>query len=133
LIERTSSSEHSIHDRACAASALGEIGAKAYEVVPMLLAVMEATKDQAEANELRYYAAYAIENLTGEIDVLVTVARLCLADCHWTCKMLGLALAERIIKRQPDLRSSFVPLIRPLSDDVIEEIRTAARQLLDCS
>ena len=46
LIERLRSSEQTFHDRTCAAWALGQIGAKESEVIPILLTLIE---------ELNYY------------------------------------------------------------------------------
>jgi HEAT repeat protein len=131
LIKRLRSSDQTLHDRACAAWALGRIGAKPAEVIPILLALIEQSADQTEADELRCYAAEAIENMTGELDVLTTVAQHCLHDRFWKCRMKGLILVERLIKRQPDLRDGFVPLIKPLLKDELEENRAIARRILD--
>jgi HEAT repeat protein len=130
LIERLRSSEFTHHDRACAAWALGRIGARASEVIPILSSVIEEMKDEAEADELRSYAAEAIENLTGEMDVLLKVAQHCLQDRFGKCRMSGLFLIERLLNREPDLRRSFVPLIEPLVTDEVEEIREKARRIL---
>jgi HEAT repeat protein len=131
LIQRLRSSAQTPHDRACAAWALGRIRAKASEVIPILLALIKEVKDQADADELRSYAAEAIENLTGEADVLATVAQHYLADRDWECRMKGLLLTERLLKRQPDLLDGFFPLIEPLMKDKVEEIREHARRILD--
>jgi HEAT repeat protein len=131
LIERLRSPDHTFHDRACAAWALGRIGEKASEIIPILLALIEELKDQAEADELRNYAAEAVERLTNDIDVLTTVAQNCLQDRFWKCRMSGLFLVERLLKRQPDLRDGFVPVIEPLLSDELEEIREKARRILD--
>jgi HEAT repeat protein len=130
LIERLRSPEQTPHDRACAAWALGRIGAKSFEVMPILLALIEDTKDKVDADGLRRSAAEAIERLTDDIDVLVTVSKHCLQDRFWKCRMHGLFLVERILKRQPDLRDGFVPLIEPLVKDELEEIREEARRVL---
>jgi HEAT repeat protein len=133
LIDRLQSLEQTPHDRACAAWALGRIGAKAGEVIPILLALIDELKDQPEANELRCYAAETIEYLSGELDVLVIVAQHCLRDPFWKCRMKGLYLVERLIKRQPDLREGLVPLIEPLMKDELEEIRgNALRIVIGC-
>jgi hypothetical protein len=131
LIERLQSPEQTFHDRACAAWALGRVGAKSFEVVPILLKLIEDTKDQVEANGLRHCSAEAIENLTGEMEVLMKVARYCLDDKDWKCRMRGLFLVERLLKRRPDLHDGFVPLIEPLVTDELEEIRDNARRILD--
>jgi hypothetical protein len=130
LIERLRSTEQTFHDRACAAWALGRIGAKTQEVVPILLALIEELKDQPAADQLRSFGAEAIENLTGEADVLIRVSRQCLADRFWQCKMHGLFLVERLLKRQPDLRDGFMPLIEPLVRDEVVEIREHASRIV---
>ena len=129
-IERLQSTEQTHHDRACAVWALGRIKAKAGEVVPILLTLIDEMKDQLEADEFRSYAAEAIERLTGDIDVLTTVAKSCLGDGFWKSRMRGLSLVERLFKRQPDLRDAFVPLIEPLLRDELEEIRENVRRIL---
>ena len=131
LIERLQSPEQTPHDRACAAWALGRIRAKASEVIPILLSLIEEMKEQAEADELRSYAVEAIENLTGEMDVLLTVTRYCLVDMNWQCRMKGLFLVERLLKRQPGLRDCFVPMVEQLTTDKVEEVREKARRMLD--
>jgi HEAT repeat protein len=131
LIERLHSPEQTPHDRACAAWALGQIGARAGEVVPILLAVIEETVGQTEADQLRFYAADATENLTGEMDVLIKVAKHCLCDGFWKCRMRGVFLAERLLKRQPDPLDGFVTLIEPHSKDEVAENRANARRILD--
>lgn len=130
LIERLQSPEQTHHDRACAAWALGRIKAKSSEVVPILLALIEAMQDQPDADELRSYAAEAVERLTDDIDVLTTVARHCLCDGFWKCRMKGLFLVERLLKKRLDLRDGFVAMIEPLVKDEVEEVREHARCLL---
>jgi HEAT repeat protein len=130
LIGRLRSPDQTYHDRACAAWALGRIGAKAGEVVPILLRLIEELNDQPEADVFRCFAAEATERLTNEVAVLTTIACRCLVDRFWQCRMRGLFLAERLLKRQPDLRDRFVPLIQPLVTDEVEEIREDARRIL---
>jgi len=133
LMERLRSSDHTYHDRACAAWSLGRIGAKAKEVVPLLLHFIEELKDQPEAYQLRSFGAEAIENLTGEMDVLTKVAQHCIVDTAWECRMKGLFIFERLLKRQPGLRDGVLPLIAPLVTDEVEEIREHARQIIEGS
>lgn len=130
LIERLRSTDQTPHERACSAWALGKIGARPGEVVPILSAVIEETKDQADFDELRNRSAEAIENLTGEMDVLMKVAKHCVADRDWQCRMRGLFLVERLLKRQPELRDGLVPLLEPLVEDEVEEIRAQALRML---
>jgi HEAT repeat protein len=130
LIERLQSSDHTLHDRACAAWALGRIKLKAEQVVPILVELLEQMKDQAEADEFRHYIAEAIERLTGDIEVLTTVARHCLRDRFWECRMKGLFIVEGLLKRQAEMRDRFVPLVEPLVKDEIEEVRDRARRIL---
>jgi len=101
--------------------------------VPILVALLEELQDQAEADEFRRYVAEAIERLTGDSDVLTNVARHCLRDRSWECRMKGLLIVEGLLKRQADLRVRFVPLIEPLVKDDVEEIRERARRFLDGS
>jgi hypothetical protein len=72
----------------------------------------------------------AIERLTNDISMLTTVAQRCVCDRFWKCRMHGLFLIERLLKRQPDLCDGFVALIEPLVSDELEEIREHARRLL---
>jgi hypothetical protein len=130
LIERLRSPDQTLHDRACSAWALGRIKRKAAEVIPILLTLIEQMKDQPDADELRNHAVEAVERLTDEIDVLTTVAQRCVLDRNWKCRMHGLLLVERILKRQPDLRDSFVRLIEPLAKDKVAEIREHARRIV---
>jgi hypothetical protein len=131
LIERLRSPDQNLHDRACSAWALGRIKAKASEVVPILLTLLEEMKERAEADELRSYAAEALERLTNETSVLTDVAQACLRDRFWKCRMHGLLLIERLLARRPELRDGFRPLVEPLLRDEVEEIRYDARPLLD--
>lgn len=131
LIDRLGSFDQTFHDRACAAWALGRIGAKTAGVVPILLALIDGLRDQDEADELRNYSAEAIENLTGELEVLAKVARYCLQDRYWKCRMRGVFIIERLLKRDPDLRDSFMSLIEPRVKDDLEEIREHARRITD--
>ncbi len=53
LIERLRSPDQTFHDRTCAAWALGRIKAKAGEILPILLTLIDEMKDQPEADQLR--------------------------------------------------------------------------------
>jgi HEAT repeat protein len=130
LIERLQSPEQSFHDRACASWSLGRIKARAEEVMPILLSLIEETKDQPLADELRRFAVEAVERLTDDSDVLTTVARQCVHDRAWECRMKGLFILERLLKRQPELREGLVPLLEVLVSDEVEEIRERARRIL---
>lgn len=44
--------------------------------------------------------------------------------------MHGLFLVERLLKRQPDLRDSLMPLVGPLLGDELEEMREIARRIV---
>ena len=68
LIERLQQPDQTFHDRTCSAWALGQIGAKAGEVVPILVALIDELKDQPLADEFRRFAAKAIEKLTGGLE-----------------------------------------------------------------
>ena len=130
LIERLQSPDNAFHDRACAAWALGRIKAKAGEVIPTLLTLLEEMKEHPEADELRSYAAEAVERLTDDIEILTTVVRHCLHDRYFKCRMHGLFLVERLFKKRSKLRDGFVPMIIPLAKDEVEEIRANARRIL---
>ena len=130
LVERLQSVDHTLHDRACAAWALGRIRARPTLTIPVLQSSMEQVSELADAGGLRNNCAEAIENMTGELDVLLTVAHRCLQDQHWKCRMRGLYLASRLIKRQPELRGQFESLITHLISDELEEIREIARRLV---
>jgi hypothetical protein len=112
---------------------VGRIGAKVGERVPILLTLIEEMNDQPDANGSRFFAAEAAERLTNEVDVLTTVDRHCLVDRFWQCRMRGLFMVERLLKRQPDLRERFVPLIEPLLKDRVEEIRRNVRRIKEGS
>jgi HEAT repeat protein len=130
LIERLRSPDQTPHDRACAAWALGRIKAKAGEVVSVLVALIGDLKDQPEADVFRRFAAEAVERLTQDSDVLTIVARQCVHDRAWECRMKGLFIFERLLKRRPELRDGLVPLIEALAGDEVEEIREGARRIL---
>lgn len=125
LIERVRSAEVTTHDRACAAWALGRIGREQDAVVPILLSVLQESAKQSDADELRCCSAEAIEALTDDDDALLSVARLCLVDQFYKCKLIGLSLAERLGDQRPELR----PLVEPLCDDEVEEVRAAAQRI----
>jgi hypothetical protein len=130
LIDRLRSSDQTHHDRACAAWALGRIKRRAGEVVAILLMLFDQFKDQTDADELRSFAGESIERLTDDIDILSSVAKHFLKDSYWSCRMSGLFLVERLLKRQPDLREGFLPLIQSLMTDEVGEIRDHSRRLL---
>ncbi len=98
--------------------------------MPILLSLVGELKDQAEADELRRFAAEAIKRLTDDSDVLTTVARQCVHDRAWECRMKGLFIVERLLKRQPEVRDELVPLIETLVRDEVEEIRERARRIV---
>ncbi len=112
LLQRVQSPEITPHDRACAAWALGRIGRGRNDVVPMLLNVLEQSADSPDADELRRCAAEAVEGLADDGDVLFAVARLCLIDPYYKCKLIGLGLIERLGERGAELR----PLVERLVD-----------------
>ncbi len=136
LLDRLRSSCITLHDRACAAWALGQIKHDDSEVVPVLLAILEQTPDQEatahwsdrnEAGELRRYCAEAIERITDDHDLVLSVARACLQDSYWKCRMVGLGLIEQIGGRGREL----LPLVRPLLNDELSEIRASAERIVN--
>jgi HEAT repeat protein len=125
LLERVQSAEITTHDRACAAWALGRIGREQEVVVPILVGLLHEAAKQSDADELRRCLAEAIESLTDDDDLLLKVARLCLMDQFYKCKLIGLSLAERLGDQRPELR----PLVEPMCDDEVEEVRAIARRI----
>ena len=118
LIDRLSSTAITFHDRACAAWALAQIKHATATVVPALMEAFKQTADQEEAGELRRYAAEAIERLTDDPIVLLSVAHACLADRFWKCRMIGLGLVERLGEQGREL----LPLVQLLVADEEAEI-----------
>ena len=125
LLNRVQSAEVTQHDRACAAWALGRIGQHTKEVVPILMGVLRDSASQPDADELRRCAAEAIESLTDDRGILLTVARLCLIDQFYKCKLIGLSLVERLGERGPDI----LLLVEPLLSDDVEPVRAAAQRI----
>ena len=83
--------------------------------------------DGNEAGELRRYAAEAIERLSDDHDVLLSVARSCIQDQYWKCRMVGLGLIEQIGERGREL----VQFVQPLVKDELPEIRRTDRERLE--
>lgn len=131
LLDRLRSSKETLHDRACAAWALPRIGVDGDQAVPVLLEVLNETADQAEASELRYRAAEAVEAITDSLRTLVSLARRCLRDRFWKSRLFGLALVERLGKRDRRLLEMLMPNVGPLLDDEVEEINDFAREIVD--
>lgn len=129
LLERLQSSAITLHDRSCAAWSLGEIKHDSDQVVPALVAILQETRDQEEAGELRRYSAEAIERLTDEPAMLLSLARGCLADRFWKCRMVGLGLVEQLGERGREL----LPLVQPLLTDEVVEIRASAERIVSDS
>ena len=126
LLQRLQSSAITFHDRACAAWALGQIKHDSDQVVPALVAVLQETTDQEEAGELRRYSAEAIERLTDDPAVLLSVARACLQDRFWKCRMVGLGLVEQLGERGREL----LPLVQLLVTDEVAENRASAERIV---
>lgn len=125
LLARIRSTSVTPHDRACAAWALGKVGSS--EIVAQLLSVLQAAADQPETDELRRCAAEAIEQLTSESDVLLQVARTCLQDRFFKCKLIGLNVIGRVGENGREL----IPLVERLVHDEMLEVREEARSVLD--
>ena len=131
LLDRLLSPEETHHDRACAAWALPRIGVNGDQAVPIFLHVLNETVAQPEADELRFRSAEAIESFTDSFRVLVPLARRCLADRGWKCRMHGLAMVERLGKRRRRILEMLLPSVEPLLADEVEEIRAFAREIVD--
>ena len=131
LLERLRSTESTSHDRTLAAWALPRIGVSSEEALPILLAVLDETADQEDADELRRYLAEAIESLNDSFRTLVPLARRCLRDRFWKCRMHGLFLVERLGERHRRLLQMLVPNVEPLLNEELAENRVIARQIVD--
>jgi len=125
LLERVQSPEITPHDRACAAWALGRIGRGRSDVVAVLLKVLEQTAGSADTDELRRCAAEAVEGLTDGGEVLFAVARFCLLDPFYKCKLIGLGLIERLEVRRLEL----IPFVERLIRDEVKAVAEAARRI----
>lgn len=125
LLARLRSTSVTPHDRACAAWALGKVGSS--ELISPLLSVLQSAADQPDTDELRRYVAGAIEQLTSELDVLLQVARICLLDRFYKCKLIGLNLIGRVGENGREL----IPLVERLVHGEMPEVRDKAKRSLD--
>ena len=98
-----------IHERTLAAWALPRIGAGQFGVIPALVAVLNDTAEQTEADELRYRAAEAVEALSDSFRTLVPLARRSIEDRHWKVRLFGLTLVERLGKRSRRILDTLMP------------------------
>ena len=124
LLERVQSPAITPHDRACSAWALGRIGRGRNDIVPVLLNVFEQSVGSVDADELRRCSAEAIETLADDGEVLFAVARLCLVDAFYKCKLIGLGLIKNLGERAAELR----PWIERLVVDEVEAVSVTARR-----
>jgi hypothetical protein len=131
LLDRFRSPEETLHDRACAAWALPRIGVDGDQEVPLFLQVLDETADEPDADELRFRVAEAVEALSDSFRVLVPLARRCLRDRGWKSRVFGLALVERLGKRNRRLLEMLLSSVEPLLDDEVDEIREDARRIVD--
>ena len=130
LLDRLRSPEEALQDRACAAWALPRIGVDGDQAVPIFLRVIAETADQPQADELRLRSAEAVETLTDSFRILVPLARRCLTDRGWKPRLYGLALVERLGKRNRRLLEMLVPSVESLLTDEVGEIRMFAQEIL---
>ena len=126
LLQRVQSAEITPHDRACAAWALGRIGRGRSDVVPVLLEVIEQTASSADTDELRRCLAETIESLTDNEALLAVVARRCLTDPFYKCKLIGLGLIERL---DDERRRKLIPFVKRLILDEVESVSTEAQRI----
>jgi HEAT repeat protein len=131
LLDRLRSPETTFHDKTLAAWALPRIGVRSDDAIPTLLAVLEEAGDQPEAGELRRYAAEAVEHLNDSFRLLVPLARRCLTDPFWKCRLHGVCLVERLVERDRRLLPMLVPNVEPLLTDELEEVRAIAQQICE--
>ena len=133
ILDRLRSAEATIHDRTLSAWALPRIGADGEHAIPVFLEVLDETANEIEAGELRRLSVEAVESLTDSFRVLVPLARRCLQDRFWKCRLFGLLLVERLVQRERRLLPMLVPNVEPLFDDEVEEVREVARRIVDGS
>jgi HEAT repeat protein len=131
LLERLRSNETPTHDRTLSAWVLPRIGVHAEQGIPILLTVLDETENETEADELRRWAAEAVESLTDSFRVLVPLARRCLKDRYWKCRLHGLLMVERLVQRERRLLPMLVPNVESLVSDEVEEIREVAGRVLE--
>jgi hypothetical protein len=131
LLERLRSNETPTHDRTLSAWTLPKVGVTAEQAIPVFLAVLDEAANETEADELRRWSVEAVESLTDSFRVLVPLARRCLQDRHWKCRLHGLNLVERLGERHRRLLSLLVPNVEPLMDDGVEENRAVARRIVE--
>ena len=79
-----------------------------------------------DAGELRHRAAEAVERLTEDLGVLLPLARCCLEDRFWKCRLFGLGLVRRLGEQGRELLS----LVKPLVNDEEAEIRQSAERIV---
>lgn len=118
-----------LHERTLAAWALPRIGAS-NDVVPILLNVLDEAAAQSDAGELRLCLVQAIEQLTDSFRVRVPLARRCLSDRFWKCRLRGVRFVERLIRRERRLLPMLVPNVEELLLDEVVEVQEAARQFV---
>lgn len=63
--------------------------------------------------------------MSDDADALFTVARLCLVDPFYKCRLIGLGLTERHGKRGAEL----LPFAERLVDDEVDEVAVTARRI----
>lgn len=95
------------------------------EIVPELLRYLQSSSDQSDGQELRRCAAEAVEQLTNDPEVLMTLAQSCLSDRFYKCRLIGLNLVEKLGERGRELLS----LVQSLVKDEVMEIKMEARRV----
>ena len=117
------------HERTLAAWALPRIGA-GEDAVSMLLEVLDETAEHIDACELRLGLVEAIEQLTDSFRVLVPLARRCLRDQHWKCRLHGVRLVEQLIRRERRVLPMLMPNVDALLADGVVEVQVAVRRFV---
>lgn len=118
-----------LHERTLTAWVLPRIGAGG-DAVPTILAVLDETAKQIDAGELRLRSVETIEQLTDSFRVMVPLARRCLRDGYWKCRLAGLHSVEGLISRERRLLPVLMPNVEVLLGDEVEEVRSAARRFV---
>ena len=129
LLERLRSLETTLEDRVLATNLLPHLGVP--RGVPALLSVLRESANEPEANEIRYRTARAIQQLTEARQALIPVVEICLEDHFWKCRREGLRLARKLITDLPYLGKFLLPIISPLKNDLIPEVRSLASKIVD--
>lgn len=78
------------HDRTCAAWALAQIvNVGDTSIIAAMFDVFRSSTAIRDAEELRFYCAVAIHQLSRDVETLDAIQRLCSVDDYWRCRVLA--------------------------------------------